>query len=131
MQRKSNYLANKISYKKYNFIRLIYTFIPYQEQKRLAVDLEEQLALPPDKRRSHVREDCKYKEMVMDFIATLNIPESFQVPKFTKCFCGDCCPTPHLEYRGQPLMMYAVPQHYVRCVAARGKLNCCFLLPQF
>jgi len=87
--------------------------ISLQEQKRIAIDLEEQLSLPPEK-RTKIREDCKYKDMVLDFIASLNIPESFKVPKFTKCFCKECCPDVHLEYRGQPLMMYAVPQNYVR-----------------
>ena len=89
--------------------------ISLTEQKRIAIDLEEQLSLPPEQRQK-IKEDCKYKDTVLDFISSLNIPDSFKVPKFTKCFCTDCCPDPHLEYRGQPLTMYAVPQNYVRFV---------------
>lgn len=87
--------------------------ISLQEQKKLVIDLQEQLILPPEE-RPKLKEECEYRKMVLDFIRTLNIPEPFQVPKFTKCFCKECCPDPHLEYRGCPLMMYAVPQGYVR-----------------
>lgn len=87
--------------------------ISLQEQKKLVLDLQEQLVMPPEE-RPKLKEECEYKKMVLDFITTLNIPEPFQVPKYTKCFCKECCPDPHLEYRGCPLMMYAVPQGYVR-----------------
>ena len=57
--------------------------ISLQEQKRVALDLEEQLSLPPEQRQ-RPREDCQYKSMVLDFIGSLNIPDSFKVIHLTR-----------------------------------------------